>query len=405
MIIKEVVRIVDQYDNTDKIEDEVKQHIAETYSLLGHEPMSIDEDPVKGLPYAEDVIALYEKGDLTGEQTYYCLARVKDLWADPTYNRVLDIRFGNCKRYVESRQGFAPKAADSLSVFLRPSLKMVTTKGNHRATMRYMCGLNPDARIVVALRPHSPSTSLEEMIRVESEDHHYDASMRSNQGGDDKFKSAYYSEQAWALELFSYLEVFRIGIAGTLEDADFSTTSHKCVSTALKLAHKDATSKYLATFTELNINPEVLGNTLVAGAIFLNVFREFIEEIDRINGVDSFKTMMDFFFLKRKENALKAIELGRDAGIEMDIEVEDDVRQQDIVKGNGLFKSNEIAVCRFISLYNKFCAQKNYKHNLTYNTAIPISKNSEVFAAYVKEVDPILRNNLEQVAKDPVATG
>ena len=57
------------------------------------------------------------------------------------------------------------------------------------------------------------------MVRNESLDHNTDCNYRTNQSGDDKFKSAYYANESWAVELFEYLKQFNIGIAGTLDGA------------------------------------------------------------------------------------------------------------------------------------------------------------------------------------------
>ena len=55
-------------------------------------------------------------------------------------------------------------------VCILSELKVVLT-GNNRASKRYACGRNPDARVVISLKLHQ--TSYEEMIR-KSLDHNTD---------------------------------------------------------------------------------------------------------------------------------------------------------------------------------------------------------------------------------------
>ena len=110
------------------------------------------------------------------------------------------------------------------------------------------------------------------MIRIESLDHNTDCNYRTNQSGDDKFKSAYYANETWATDLYNYLEPFNIGIAGTLDDAKFTCPSHSYMSTALRLAGREYTSKYLTAFTRWRCATDVQGNATVAGALFLKTF-------------------------------------------------------------------------------------------------------------------------------------
>ena len=84
----------------------------------------------------EDIIDQYDRGEIPDGGTYICEAKVGDLWSDPVYNRILELRYGNQKRHIESRGGYSNDAADTLSGYLRPTLKVVLTKGNNRASMR-----------------------------------------------------------------------------------------------------------------------------------------------------------------------------------------------------------------------------------------------------------------------------
>ena len=61
MVIKELVRIIDRYEQV--VDDEIKEYLATTF-------FSVDADPT-GLPFAEDIVAKYEKGELNANQTYY----------------------------------------------------------------------------------------------------------------------------------------------------------------------------------------------------------------------------------------------------------------------------------------------------------------------------------------------
>ena len=388
MVTKELVRIIDRY--TQQVDSEVQQHIAETFSVIDAEPV--------GLPLAEDVVAAYERGELNANQTYYCLARVRDLWSDPTYNRILELRYNNNKQHIERTQGFSYKAADSLSGFIRPDSTVVTTKGNNRTTMRFACGLDENARVVIALKPHPKNISLDEMIRLESIDHNTDCNYRTAQGGDDKFKSAFYAKEEWATMIFTFLEPFRIGVAGTLENAKYSCHSHKCVTTARKKGGEEATQKYLRAFTEVDVSDQVLGNTLVAAAIFLQVFRPIIDQIDQENDCDSFTDMVRYFFVERETISKKAQAAG------FPVKVQPNVKQDDITRGNGLYKGNEPAVCRFVSLYNEHCNNRGLSFGETKKTAIPII-DGKIFSKYVEKVDPLIRNGLKDIAKAEVTLG
>ena len=178
--LKELVRVYDQYEK--RVDEKTKQYLAG----FG----TVDSSP-KGLPRMEDIIDQYDRGEIPDGGTYICEAKVGDLWSDPVYNRILELRYGNQKRHIESRGGYSNDAADTLSGYLRPTLKVVLTKGNNRASMRGACGRDPNDRVIISLKLHSKNISYEEMIRIESLDHNTDCNYRTNQTGDDKFKSAY----------------------------------------------------------------------------------------------------------------------------------------------------------------------------------------------------------------------
>ena len=375
---KELVRVYDQYEN--QVDEKTKQYLAG----FG----TVDSSP-KGLPLMEDIIDQYDRGEIPDGGTYICEAKVGDLWSDPIYNRILELRYGNQKKHIENRGGYSNDAADTLSAYLRPSLKAVLTKGNNRASMRGACGRDPNARVIIALKLHPKNISYEEMIRIESLDHNTDCNYRTNQSGDDKFKSAYYANETWATDLYNYLEPFNIGIAGTLDDAKFTCPSHSYMSTALRLAGREYTSKYLTAFTRWECATDVQGNATVAGALFLKTFHFYIDDVDKKNGIDSFSQMMKWFFT---EYGPAAQAFDPDAK---------NLQQSDIVQGNGVYKGNEPAIARFVFLYNDFCRIKRLKFNGTQKTAIPFEgSDSSAWNEFLASANPLMKPVLGQLAEN-----
>jgi len=373
---KELVRVYDQYEN--QVDEKTKQYLAG----FG----TVDSSP-KGLPLMEDIIDQYDRGEIPDGGTYICEAKVGDLWSDPIYNRILELRYGNQKKHIENRGGYSNDAADTLSAYLRPSLKAVLTKGNNRASMRGACGRDPNARVIIALKLHPKNISHEEMIRIESLDHNTDCNYRTNQSGDDKFKSAYYANETWATDLYKYLEPFNIGIAGTLDDAKFTCPSHSYMSTALRLAGREYTSKYLTAFTRWECATDVQGNATVAGALFLKTFHFYIDDVDKKNGIDSFSQMMKWFFT---EYGPAAQAFDPDAK---------NLQQSDIVQGNGVYKGNEPAIARFVFLYNDFCRIKRLKFNGTQKTAIPFEgSDSSAWNEFLGSSNPLMKPALGNLA-------
>ena len=374
--LKELVRVYDQYEK--KVDEKTKQYLAG----FG----TVDSSP-KGLPLMEDIIDQYDRGEIPDGGTYICEAKVGDLWSDPIYNRILELRYGNQKKHIVDRGGYSNDAADTLSAYLRPSLKAVLTKGNNRASMRGACGRDPNARVIIALKLHPKNISYEEMIRIESLDHNTDCNYRTNQSGDDKFKSAYYANETWATDLYNYLEPFNIGIAGTLDDAKFTCPSHSYMSTALRLAGREYTSKYLTAFTRWECATDVQGNATVAGALFLKTFHFYIDDVDKKNGIDSFSQMMKWFFT---EYGPAAQAFDPDAK---------NLQQSDIVQGNGVYKGNEPAIARFVFLYNDFCRIKRLKFNGTQKTAIPFEgSDSSAWNEFLGSSNPLMKPALGNLA-------
>jgi len=347
---------------------------------------SVDNIP-EGLPLMEDVISKYISGKIAEGSTVICLGRVGDLWSDPTYNRIDELRYGNQKQHIEKRGGFSYDAADTLSAYLRPTLEAVLTKGNNRASKRYACGRDPNSRVIISLKLHRKSVSHEEMIRIESLDHNTDANYRTNQSGDDKFKSAYYAGEEWATNLYEYLSKFNIGIAGTLDGAKFSCPSHSYLSTAIRLAGREYTTKYLIAFTTHECAKEVEGNATVAGSLFLKTFHSYIEDVDKKNDTDSFSGMMKWYFTEYGQS-LKVFD--PDAR---------NLKQSDVVQGNGVYKGNEPAVARFVFLYNDYCRIKRLKFKGTQNTAIPFEgSDSTAWNKFLAESNPLMKPALGQLA-------
>ena len=125
---------------------------------------------------------------------------------------------------------------------------------------------------MVNVKFHDPNSTNEQIIELEAKDHHVDAAKRNPQNTEHKFRSAYRSNEEWAVWLYNYLKPFDISIAGTLEDAYFSLPSHSYMSTAIKLAGEGTVSTYLGYFTKNKCEKEILGSAVIAGSLFLNSF-------------------------------------------------------------------------------------------------------------------------------------
>ena len=194
----------------------------------------LDKAPIDGLPKLEDVIEAHSRGEHEGVDSIHVSARIGDIMTDPEYNRGDNLRYGNQERDLNAMRGFSYQAAGTLVAFLRPGGITVATQGNNRISMLYAVTQNKSTRIPILLIFHESGINHEEMVRVESENHNADCNFRSTQSTDEKFKSAYFSEQKWAKLIYSFLKPFGIGIAGTLEDAKFNCTSHSYIDKARK---------------------------------------------------------------------------------------------------------------------------------------------------------------------------
>ena len=248
------------------------------------------------------------------------------------------------------------------------------------------------------------------MVRVESENHNADCNFRSNQSTDEKFKSAHFSKQKWAELIFNFLKSFNIGIAGTLEGAKFSCTSHGYIDKARKEAGDEFVKSFLNTHVDVffadNCQKEVFGNFVRGGASFLSTFSAHIAEVDEKNGgIDSFRDMMRHYFANREKEALETRKIleknGAPKSAIASVPVKKCLTQADITQGNRVIKGYSLFVCRFVSIYNEYCEEQELKFNQTYATAIPIVEG-KTFANFIKDEDPILRPSFIDVAKNPV---
>jgi hypothetical protein len=370
ILTKKPLKIVDLYDS--KVDDKTKYYLS-TFSCI--------DSPPQGLMLMEDVIQKYDTGEITSG-TYLVSARCGDLYTDLIYNRGDNLRYNNQKQHIVKLGGFSYDAADTLSVFLRPNCTPVLTKGNNRTSMRYACGMDPDSRVVVSLKLHPKNISFDEMIRIESVDHNTDCNYRTNQTGDDKFKSAFYAKEGWAVELHDYLLPFDITVAN-IDETKFIAPSHSYLSKARREAGDQYTSRYLKAFTENECSHEVLGNAAVAGAIFLKQFSEYIDEVDRLNQCDSFSECLNFWYNKRADllRVVKAKNL----------------TQSDLTTGNGVYKGDEPTIARYVFIYNEYCRIEDLNHNKTYATSIPLG--GEKWKEFVNSAPVWMQGGLTQMAE------
>lgn len=385
-----------------KVADNVKEQLSKLSVL--------DKAPTDNLPKMEDVIEAYFRGKYEGQNSVIVAARIGDCLTDPEYNRGDALKYGNQERDLNAMGGFSHGAAGVLSGYLRPNGVVVTTQGNNRISMLYAVTQNENERISLTLNFHKKDISEEEMVRIEAENHNADASFRTNQSSDDKFKSAFHSKQPWAVNIFNFLKPYSIGIAGTLENAKFNCTSHTYIDRARKEAGEEYVKRFLNVHTQVFLDDEcekdVYGNFVRGGATFLSVFSTHIELVnEKNNGIDSFFDMMKHYFAEREKGALRIRKMMEEQGMPQSalsqVPVVQCLTQSDITQGNRIIKGSALFVCRFVSLYNEYCKQNNLNFNGTYSTAIPVTEG-KTFANFVKKVEPILRQSFVEVAKMPV---
>lgn len=377
--------------------------------LLSHLPV-LDKAPIDGLPKLEDVIEAHSRGEYEGVDSIHVSARIGDIMTDPEYNRGDNLRYGNQERDLNAMGGFSHSAAGTLVAFLRPNGITISTQGNNRISMCFAVTRDRNTRISLLVIFHKPGISRGEMVRVEAENHNADCNFRSNQSTDEKFKSAYFSQQKWAHLIYNFLKPFGIGIAGTLEGAKFNCTSHSYIEKARKEAGDEFVKRFLEThvnvFSEYNCEKEVFGNFVRGGSSFLAVFGPHIAEVDEKNGgIDSFGDMMRHLFANREKKSLETrdylIKSGMPKDVIASVPVKKCLTQADITQGNRTIKGFTLFVCRFVSMYNEYCKDQGLKFNQTYATAIPIVEG-KTFANFIKKEDPILRPSFIDVANNPV---
>jgi|TARA_Y100000033_G_scaffold49914_1_gene59174 hypothetical protein len=397
---KQLLNLCDLYTN--KVVDVVQGLLSELDVL--------DKAPIDGLPKLEDVIEAHSRGEHEGVDSIHVSARIGDIMTDPEYNRGDNLRYGNQERDLNAMRGFSYQAAGTLVAFLRPGGITVATQGNNRISMLYAVTQNKSTRIPILLIFHESGIDHEEMVRVESENHNADCNFRSTQSTDEKFKSAYFSEQKWAKLIYTFLKPFGIGIAGTLEDAKFNCTSHSYIDKARKEAGDEFVKRFLESHVDVfsadNCQKEVFGNFVRGGASFLSTFSAHIAEVDEKNGgIDSFSDMMRHYFADREKEALETRKIleknGAPKSAISSVPVKKCLTQADITQGNRVIKGYSLFVCRFVSIYNEYCKEQELIFNQTYATAIPVVEG-KTFANFIKDEDPILRPSFIDVAKNPV---
>jgi len=397
---KQLLNLCDLYTN--KVVDVVQGLLSELDVL--------DKAPIDGLPKLEDVIEAHSRGEHEGVDSIHVSARIGDIMTDPEYNRGDNLRYGNQERDLNAMRGFSYQAAGTLVAFLRPGGITVATQGNNRISMLYAVTQNKSTRIPILLIFHESGINHEEMVRVESENHNADCNFRSTQSTDEKFKSAYFSEQKWAKLIYTFLKPFGIGIAGTLEDAKFNCTSHSYIDKARKEAGDEFVKRFLESHVDVfsadNCQKEVFGNFVRGGASFLSTFSAHIAEVDEKNGgIDSFSDMMRHYFADREKEALETRKIleknGAPKSAISSVPVKKCLTQADITQGNRVIKGYSLFVCRFVSIYNEYCKEQELIFNQTYATAIPVVEG-KTFANFIKKEDPILRPSFIDVAKNPV---
>ena len=396
--------IVEVYENAERlydnksIDESVREYIYSTFEVLDNYP--------KGLPMMEDLIddyeneAVDENGNLKikdGEQAV-CLARVKDLFSSPRYNRIRELRYGNQEKHLKQANGFLYAACGTLDGYYRPNQKKaVTTKGNNRGSKLYGVTRDPNARIPILLKFHPRNRSIQEIIRIESNDHNMDANYRTNQSGDHKFTSAYYAGENSAENLHSFLKVFDVGIADTLPGAKFYCPSHSYVSRARSIAPNKHTgdndiyvSRFLRAFTERKCADDIQGNTIMSGTLFLKFFEKNIKDIDNLNsGIDSFADAIDWAF-NNVANELKSINPNAK-----------NITQEMIIAGSKEYKKHEPMVARWVNLYNTYCNRLKIKGNQ--ENAIPLDSNKDIedntWNKFMISSNPLVQGSLYSTAK------
>lgn len=375
--IMQLVQIIDLYE---KRVDSKRRAKLSQFSIYGTIPPNI--------PKLENLIYEYRNNpNFDWRSTYVAIVTADMVYSSPVYNRPKEIDLNRCEKYVEDEGAFSYILAGTGSGYVRPDGTYVTTQGGHRTTEAYAVTLNPNVELLTNVKFHNPDSTEEQIIQLEAKDHHVDAAKRNPQNTEHKFRSAYRSNESWAVKLFNYLKFFSIGIAGTLENANVSLNSHSYLNTALKLAGEGTVSRYLETFTKNKCEKEILGNAIVAGSLFLNGFSEYIAKVDEDNNIDSFDLMMKFYFTEYGD-LMRTVD--PDAR---------NLTQSDLVQGNSLYKGNEPAVARFVFCYNDFIRVKRFRISGRQKTAIPFEGSDDRgWNTFISNSHPLMKPALGQLA-------
>ena len=375
--LMKLVKIIDLYEN--RVSENRKNKLS-GFPITGSIPV--------GVHLLEDLVKEYiTNPNFNWRESYVCAVKANSIYSSPVYNRPFEIDLNRCEKYVEEEGAFSYVLAGTGSGYVRPNGEFVSTQGGHRTTEAYAVSLNPEVELLVNVKFHDPKSTDEQIIELEAKDHHVDAAKRNPQNTEHKFRSAYRSNEEWAVWLYNYLKPFNISIAGTLEGAYFSLPSHSYMSTAIKLAGEGTVSKYLEYFTKNKCEKEILGSAVVAGSLFLNGFSEYIAKVDEDNNVKSFDLMLNWYF-NDYGNAHKVVD--PDAR---------NLTQSDLVQGGSLYKGNEPAVARFVFLYNDFVRIKRLKISGRQKTAIPFEgADDKGWNTFLSTAHPLMKPALGQLA-------
>ena len=380
-IYKDIKRIIDLA--LDKVDEKDFENLSK-YQVVDQMP--------SGHPLMENVIREYLLGDkYLGGENILVSARVGDLLGDPTYNRVEEINYNNCMKQIRNVGGFSFFAADSLSAFLRPSGKVACTKGNHRVTMRFLIDQDPNARVIVSLKLHKKTSTIEQMVIDEARDHTFDCSYRTSQKGDDKFKSNYHAEEGWAVKLYNDCAQFSIGIAGTNPEAKFDLPRYSYLTRAQNNIGHVFTNKFLEAFTSKQCCSVIGGNIVVAGSAFCKHFQTIISKVDKEYNVDSFAEMLSFYF--HQWGPLMA-SIGEPDAKNVTQEMITDAAAWNNPPGQ------EPGIARLVMLYNTYCARNKYVLKGHANTVIPFKSDSEdnEWNKFLDTCHPYIRPSMYNVA-------
>ena len=206
--LMKLVKIIDLYE--DRVKENRKNKLS-SFPITGSIPF--------GVLLLEDLVKEYiANPNFNWRETYVCAVKANSIYSSPVYNRPFEIDLNRCEKYVEEEGSFSYVLAGTGSGYVRPNGEFVSTQGGHRTTEAYAVSLNPEVRLLVNVKFHDPNSTDEQIIELEAKDHHVDAAKRNPQNTEHKFRSAYRSNEDWAVKLFNYLKPFDISVAGTLDE-------------------------------------------------------------------------------------------------------------------------------------------------------------------------------------------